>query len=194
MLDLLSELRLQSALPFGLAISLATLIAVTVGGALGALRLGGRAPRWLAGLVAMAAALRLVLGLTSGLLLDEDLNPRVEADQLTGAWVDGAQRLDLRADRTYLLRGPVNDHGSWSVEDWNLRLGARRARVITVNGVPRIVADFPSDPDTWDGHLGYARQGRKRGTQTVPGTFAVTARNHGIDAALTRSSRMARAS
>jgi len=84
----------------------------------------------------------------------------VEADQLPGLWVDGQQQLDLNVDRTYLLRGPVNEQGTWSVEDWNLRLGARQARVITVNGVQRIVANFPADPDRWDGHLGYARQRR----------------------------------
>jgi len=160
MTDLLSDMRLQSALPFGRVLSLTALVVVIAAGTLGALRFRGHAPRLLAALVAMVAASRLVLGMMSGLLLDEELNPRVEADQLAGVWVDGHQRLDLNANRTYLLRGPVSEQGTWSVEDWDLRLGARQARVITVNGVQRIVADFPPDPDMWDGRLGYVRQER----------------------------------
>ena len=160
MMDLLSEMRLQSALPFGLAVSLVVLFAAMALGTLGALRARHRAPRALAAAVAVVAGARLLLGLMSGLLLHEDLNPRVGAVQLVGAWVDGQQRLDLNADHTFLLRGPVNEQGIWEMDDWNLRLGTRQARVITVNGVQRIVPGFPVDPDEWDGHLGYVRQSR----------------------------------
>jgi len=77
MTDLLSEMALQSALPFGLLLSVMALVIVAAVGTLGALRFSGRAQRLLAALVAVAVAgaARLVLGMTSSPLLHEDLNP-----------------------------------------------------------------------------------------------------------------------
>ncbi len=158
MTDWLSRMRLDSALPFGLLTSVVTLVAMVAVGTFAALRLRSNTLRTLAILATALTGARLLFGVASGVLLREDLNPRIEPGNLVGTWEDGRQRLLLRSDGTYQLVGPVNERGTWSLDDWNLRVGARTIRVITVNGVPRIVPEFPVDPDQWNGRLGFAKQ------------------------------------
>jgi hypothetical protein len=162
MTELLSRINLRSSLPFGYSIFLVVLALATAVGLLGAIRLRQRELRTTFAIVAFVAGGRLLLGLASELCLDIDLNPVVTENQVVGAWVDGRQRLDLYGDHKYRLAGPMSESGTWSfADDFDLRLGdhgARLARLITVKGVLRIVADFPNDTDAWDGHLGYVRQ------------------------------------
>ena len=157
-LEILSRLRLSSALPLGPLSALATLGAFWITGMLGMLLFPRRRARASAGGVAVLAAVRLALGIASAALLSENLGPAVRHDELVGAWRDGAEELALRPDGTFVLHGATTDAGSWTLADHDVWLGARRARVIEVNGERRLVPRFPHDPARWDGHLGFARE------------------------------------
>jgi len=153
--ELLSRLRLSAATPFGSLSGVASLVAVCVAGLLGAVLLrGGRGRAFAVGLAVLAAG-RLGLGIASGVLVTEDLNPTVRPDELVGSWRDGAQELTLRADHTFQLRGPAAEAGTWALRDQEISLGVTRGRVIEVNGERRIVLRFPHAQDLWDGHLGF---------------------------------------
>jgi hypothetical protein len=158
MIETLSRLRLSSGMPHGAVSVAATLGAFWIAGLLGALLLPRGRARALAVGVAVLAAARLALGVASAAVLSENFGPAVREEELVGSWRDGAEELTLHADRTFVLRSATSETGSWTLADHDVWLGARRARIIEVNGERRIVPRFPHDPERWDGHLGFARE------------------------------------
>jgi hypothetical protein len=129
-MDILGLLALRTAAPFGyLLLLLALAGAAAVGLALlwGGLRARPRRrDRALVGGALLAAA-ALVIGANLAYGAALELNPRVTAADLAGAWRDGRATLDLRSDGTYRCGGggacaPFGASGRWAHDgDFQLR-------------------------------------------------------------------------
>lgn len=92
-----------------------------------------------------------------------EYNPTVSSQELTGTWRDGADRLTLREDGTYVFsRDGVEYSGTWENDDWNLNLSPGLSnlgfypRVIRVGSELRIPTNF-QHIDLWDGDFGLSR-------------------------------------
>jgi len=106
-----------------------------------------------------------------------NLNPLfVEAD-VFGEWQDGNSSFSLLQDGTAVLKmdkehrtrlGLENGKGYWyKHQDFYISIGNAQKesssksvllRVVNFNGKYRVIADFPLDPDEWNGDLGFKRQ------------------------------------
>ena len=161
MTEMMSQLRLSSGMPFGVLFILLFLVSLCTIGLVAAIRIRRTGWRVAAAAVALLAGGRLALGIMSEVLVQVDLNPVVQPDELVGSWREGAQTLALRADHTFQLRGPTTLRGSWRLDDWNISLDGVKARVIKANGAYRIVVSFPDDADLWDGRLGFEHEAGK---------------------------------
>ena len=106
-----------------------------------------------------------------------NINPLfVEAD-VFGEWQDGSSSFSLLQDGTAVLKldkeyrtrlGMENGKGYWyKHQDFYISISNAQKesssksvlfRVVNFNGKYRVIADYPSDPDQWDGDLGFKLQ------------------------------------
>jgi hypothetical protein len=166
-MDILGLLALRTAAPFGY---LLLLLALVVAAAVGLAQLSGgfRArPRHRSRVLAGGALLSgVAVVVAANLAYDAalDLNPRVTAADIAGAWRDGPATLDLRTDGTYRCGGgtacaPLGAGGQWAHDgDFQLLFTPRGAdrpvvqRVVRYAGQLRLTEKV-GDPDMWSGVL-----------------------------------------
>ncbi len=103
-----------------------------------------------------------------------EFNPSaVNRQDLHGLWSDRGTTLQVNADGTLDLKakqplatriGATQATGTWSIDDWNLRLRTASGtsltllRVIQFGKTYRLIIEDYGDPDCWDGRLGFRRR------------------------------------
>jgi hypothetical protein len=152
---------LRSALPFGASFLYLFLFGSIVSGCV-FLLIGWR---WNSAFLKRSGLVLAVAG--SGLLCADtyynslmDWNPVIQSEsQVFGTWADERETITLHGDhRVDYHSWNEGFSGTWSLDDWNLRLQAEGVdspmRFIRYDGELRLMTDPPEDPDGWNGRAG----------------------------------------
>jgi hypothetical protein len=159
----------RTAIPFGYLAFWGgvAVLAVTTLGTVGRGIRSGRTAHTLGGGIVVAGLVALA-AINVAAEKKLDFNPLIRDDtELAGRWRDGTSVLDLRADGTFTCQGgdecsELGPAGTWSWRDFQITFCGPTGvtvvrRIIRYDGESRL-ANWPADPDTWNGQFSFRRR------------------------------------
>lgn len=175
--SILELLQFRSAAPFAYLGFCCVSVAAVVAGAILMVQGLRKRPRsrWtiaIGAVVLCGTAMQFTANIVFESMIEFNPSP-ISAKDLEGVWSDRGTTLQINADRTFDLKakeplatrlGATQATGTWSIDDWNLRLETASGtsltplRVIQFGQTYRLIIEDYGDPDCWDGRLGFRRR------------------------------------